>query len=291
MITFLLKKLINKPDLVLKYGNSLGDDLLCTIIANQLFLNGKKNIWVKTNYPELYYNNPYISRIVTNKNERFFNYYISKLSIPEVQPLYSNYNNLSDSDKIPDKHIIYKMCDSSRVQYPLKLSPFIFLTNKEKKVGSKYSGCIIIQSSGISSNNPMTTKEWDYNKFNDLVSKLKNKFTFVQIGANSDPLLNNVIDLRGKTNIRESASILFNAKLFIGLVGFLMHLSKAVNCKSVIIYGGREQPSQSGYIENENICTSLECSPCWIRSNCPNNMKCMSQISVEDVLNSVYKSI
>ena len=40
---------------------------------------------------------------------------------------------------------------------------------------------------------------------------------------------------------------------FVGQVGFLMHLARAVDCRAVIVYGGRETPAQSGYPCNENL--------------------------------------
>ena len=75
-----------------------------------------------------------------------------------------------------------------------------------------------------------------------------------------------------------------NSLVFIGLEGFLMHLARAVNCRSVIIYGGRIKPSQIGYVANKNLYSPVECSPCWLRNPCDHNRKCMDMITVEQVI-------
>jgi ADP-heptose:LPS heptosyltransferase len=106
----------------------------------------------------------------------------------------------------------------------------------------------------------------------------------VQLGAASDPPLANVRDLRGRTTIREAAAVLAGSRLFIGMVGFLMHLARAVGTRSVIVYGGREHPSQSGYRVNTNLFTELPCSPCWYWNRCPYDRECMRRITAADVI-------
>jgi ADP-heptose:LPS heptosyltransferase len=97
--------------------------------------------------------------------------------------------------------------------------------------------------------------------------------------------------LRGKTTIRESAAILSNSMVFVGLVGFLMHLARAVECRSVIVYGGREAPWQSGYSSNENLYTPMHCSPCWLWNRCDYDRECMNLISVEDVTAATERQV
>ena len=95
--------------------------------------------------------------------------------------------------------------------------------------------------------------------------------------------------MRGKTTIREAASLLKNAELFLGLEGFLMHLAAAVRTRAVIIYGGWISPETSGYSENENLFTKLDCSPCGYTSFCAWNKNCMNQISADYVASCVIK--
>lgn len=95
--------------------------------------------------------------------------------------------------------------------------------------------------------------------------------------------------MRGKTTLRESAAILAQSLCCVTTVGLVMHMARAVDCPSVVIYGGREHAWQSGYICNENIESFPECSPCWKWNECEYEKKCMTAISVDEVLAAVER--
>jgi ADP-heptose:LPS heptosyltransferase len=137
----------------------------------------------------------------------------------------------------------------------------------------------------------MRNKQWFPDRFQAVIDALQGEFKFVQLGSASDPPLQHVIDLRGKTNIRQSAAIMHQAQLYIGNVGFLMHLARAVECPSVIVYGGREAPWQSGYACNINLYTALPCAPCWRWNTCDFDRKCMSDITAQQVVSGVKELI
>ena len=130
----------------------------------------------------------------------------------------------------------------------------------------------------------MRNKEWYPQRFQEVCAGLTREFTVIQLGSELDPKLDGVMDLRGKTSLRQSAAILANARVFVGLVGFLMHLARAVDCRSVIVYGGRETPLQTGYTANQNLPSPVECSPCWLRNTCAYDRKCMDMITVPQVI-------
>ena len=142
----------------------------------------------------------------------------------------------------------------------------------------------------MSAIHPMITKEWLFESYQEVINNLKSNYEFIQIGSSSDPLLESTIDMRGKLKLRESASILSNSLLYIGQVGLIMHLARAVNCISVIIYGGREKPWQSGYQCNINLYTDLECSPCWSYV-CPFDRLCLRHIKPQTVVESIENVI
>ena len=75
----------------------------------------------------------------------------------------------------------------------------------------------------------------------------------------------------------------FTAAAFVGLVGFLMHLARAVDCPAVIVYGGREHPDQSGYGANRNLFSRVPCAPCWRWNSCDYNRRCMDEITAKQV--------
>jgi ADP-heptose:LPS heptosyltransferase len=101
--------------------------------------------------------------------------------------------------------------------------------------------------------------------------------------------LDDVIDLRGKTTLRQTAAIISQSDAFVATSGFLAHLARAVDCRSVIIYGGREHSYQSGYSCNENLDSYIDCAPCWQWNGCEYNRRCIMMIGPERVFNAVLK--
>jgi ADP-heptose:LPS heptosyltransferase len=57
-----------------------------------------------------------------------------------------------------------------------------------------------------------------------------------------------------------------------------MHMARAVDCPSVIVYGGRLRPDQIGYSCNENLYNAVACAPCWLDSRCDFGRVCMETI-------------
>ena len=139
----------------------------------------------------------------------------------------------------------------------------------------------------MAARHPMQNKQWYEQRFQDVVDALAGEIEFIQIGSTDDPPLQRVRDLRGATGIREAAAILYHARLYVGTVGFLMHLARAVECPGVIVFGGREAPWQSGYVCNTNIYSQVPCSPCWRSNTCDFDRRCMSNISVRDVVSAI----
>lgn len=133
----------------------------------------------------------------------------------------------------------------------------------------------------------MMNKQWYPERFQQVVNALKDRFQFVQLGAAADPLLDHVIDRRGQTGFRETAAILEQCRVFVGNAGFQMHLARAVECRSVIVYGGREAPWQSGYACNVNLYSPVACAPCWRWNTCDHNRMCMDQITAAHVIEAI----
>jgi hypothetical protein len=52
------------PESVLHFGQTPGDDLLCTAVLRELRKRGGKNIWMISKYPELFRGSGDLSRVV-----------------------------------------------------------------------------------------------------------------------------------------------------------------------------------------------------------------------------------
>src|SRR5205823_4665591 len=128
-----------KPDIVISFGISIGDDLLCTIVAEQLKKKGYRRIWMLTCFPEIFISNPHVHKVIKkdyNGNaSTVFKKYLKSIKVPFINPWYTRYNKITDQDEIPQKHIVHIMCDAANVDYPKILKPNFYLTETEKQKG------------------------------------------------------------------------------------------------------------------------------------------------------------
>lgn len=265
LISYLVR---SKVVILRKFSNGLGDNLLLSILLPYLKERYPMNkIVVETSCPELFEFNPYVDW-VTSKHLR--------TTQKHIKPKYK----ITPDTKESIYHQLMRCINIDGEAYPQ-----IFLSNSElenikSKFPSKYIVCCPVGKQTFSANR----KEWGIENFQELINIYKD-INFVQVGYTNDPLMENVIDGRYLT-IRETASLIKNSLFFIGLEGGLMHLAKAVNKKSVIIYGGAILPEISAYNENLNIYAKVSCSPC-LTSEHPlprcASMICMKKITPQYV--------
>jgi hypothetical protein len=275
------------PEVIIRFGyglgiHGLGDDLLCTAVLRELRRRRQGELWMISNHPELFGSTGDADRVFPI--DRVYDFF-SKMWGREFRTMVvlSPPNAFSLS-----KHVIAEMCAVAGITGYVTLRPYLALDDSEAAEGAWASGCIVVQSSGLGARHPVLNKEWYPERFKAVVDALRGQYEFIQIGSASDPPLAHARDLRGKSSIRESAAILHHARLYIGLEGFLMHLARAVDCPSVIVYGGRTSPSQTGYICNKNLYSDLSCAPCGRWDTCDFGRKCMAEIQPEDVVVAVH---
>ncbi len=276
-----------RPEKLIYFGVSPGDDLLCTAITHELAGRRQKKIWMMSNYPELFDGNASVARVVPVESR--YREYAGLTGGADQFVQYSEVRPELDMSVPPGRHIIAELCVSAKISGEIALRPYLYLTEAEKKNAAWARGMIAIQSGGLAAKLPMRNKQWFPERFQEVVNHLNGDYKFVQLGSPSDPPLTGVKDLRGKTSIRETASA--NCRLHIGTVGFLMHLARAVECPAVIIFGGREAPWQSGYGCNINLYSAVPCAPCWLWNRCDYNRVCMDTITARHVIQAVEQIV
>lgn len=170
------------------------------------------------------------------------------------------------------------------------------LLREEEKVGEalkfQYKKYVTIHTkSGWSS-----YKDWYDDRWETMIEELfKKGYVTVQIGHETDLLLKSAVDFRGHT-IKEAIAAIKYADIHIGVDSFTNHASSAVETPAVILFGSTS-PTGSGYEQNINIYKSLSCQPCyreykWSKDSkepCPYNKKCMDLITVDEVLENIFK--
>ena len=125
---------------------------------------------------------------------------------------------------------------------------------------------------------------------------VENGCTVVQLGTNEDEWVEGVtLDLRGKTTLREAAVVLRDASCHVGTEGGLAHLARAMQTKSVVMFG----PTSAffhGYAQNVNL-TASNCSACcWVSRDwflyCPRGLaepECMNAHKPAIIVEAVLK--
>jgi ADP-heptose:LPS heptosyltransferase len=268
------------PQRVYHGAGGIGDDLLCTTVFRELKKRGETRVAVRSNYPELFRGNPDVDVVVRKK-------------IPIIAGMTIHGLNLFQLTYfVPLKeHFLASMCRMAGIGGEVALRPYLFLRPDEMTAGRLFDRQIVIQSAGLGSTKPMKNKEWFPERFQAVADQLQSKAKLIQLGTLADPPLKGTVDLRGKTPLRKAAALLANSLVFVGQVGFLMHLARAVDCRSAIVYGGRETPATTGYTANGNLVGFTPCSPCWEENKCDYDRECMKMISVETVAAAAMEQI
>lgn len=280
-----------RPELLINaIGAGVGDDLLLTAMYHELRRRGQDSFWVTTRHPSLYEQNRDIPRVVPPLDR--YDRLLQRFGTRIVYPWYTSYHPAYDrDDPMPEQHIISIMCQKAGITGEITLRPRMMLTDAERAAGVRAPRQIAIQSAGLDAKHAMTTKNWKREGYQEVVTALGSTFDFVQVGSRNDPPLEGALDLRGRTSLRETAAVLASSQLFVGQVGFLMHLARSVDCRSVIVYGGRETPAQSGYPCNVNLYSAVACSPCWRLNSCPFDRVCLDMIDADDVIAGVEQQL
>ncbi len=156
-------------------------------------------------------------------------------------------------------------------------------------------------------NNETPFKIWDVKKWKELITLLSKEHPdkhIVLLGDDTEIEINkkleakNVVNLTGKTNLKELLSVIENACCFIGGDSGLMHTAVALNKPTFTIWGASNEKLYSynalNPIKHQIVFnTTIKCRPCsaWINANktrvknpstCPDFI-CLQELSSEIV--------
>lgn len=146
----------------------------------------------------------------------------------------------------------------------------------------------------------IATKRWPPERFGLIVEEiLKNyKVKIILAGQNKDADLlrlpdlgPNLVNLIGKTSIKQLAALLKRCSLFIGGDSGVMHVAASQHAPIIAIWGGQNKPGHWKPLTDAAIVIHKEvsCSPCGLRE-CK-SLECLNAICVEDVLAAVKEQI
>ncbi|HTI10227.1 MAG TPA: glycosyltransferase family 9 protein [Puia sp.] len=159
---------------------------------------------------------------------------------------------------------------------------------KAKNTLSAFKIPVIINITSATSVNKM----WPVKKWSELVSEMP-EYTFIQLGSPYEEKVEGAIDLRGKTDIRESMALIKYAAGFAGVESFLGHATNAFNKPGVVLFGPTSI-AVWGHDNNINLSKHLPCSNCidWVgEMKCPYGGPCMQLITVQQVKEAIHQQL
>jgi heptosyltransferase II len=145
-------------------------------------------------------------------------------------------------------------------------------------------------------------KRWPPERFAAVVDKLSQSFPLqgILLGSRADwdvaeevrkTARTELLNLAGKTNLREAIHLISRCHLFISNDSGLMHIAGALNIPTVAIFGSTNPITTSPAGNKTTIVRQdVSCSPC-LKKTCPTDFRCMKLISVEDVFVAAQKII
>ena len=215
---------------------------------------------VRTPCPHLWENNPYLTPLDEKD--------------PEVDILQCDYPLIHHSNRLP-VHFIYGFMDFLNAKLGLQIRPTEFrgdihISELEKSWYSQVCELAgedlpfwIIVAGG---KNDVTIKWWEHKRFQAVVDHFRGKILFAQVGEQTHfhPPLNGVLDLRGKTDLRQLVRLMYHAQGVLCPVTAAMHLAAAVEVKGgkpknrpcVVVAGGREPSQWEAYPHHQYIHTN-----------------------------------
>ncbi len=260
--------------LILRNSQSAGDIVMLTAAVRDLHrcYPGRFVTDVRTSCSDLWIGNPWLTKL----DERE----------PGVRALECHYPIIHKSNSAP-YHFLFGFIEYLNDELGLRIQPTehrgdVHLTAEEKEWFER-----VEESEG--SARPYwlfasggkwdyTIKWWSADRYQQVVRHFQDRIDFVQVGESHHhhPAVEGVIDLRGRTTLRQLIRLMYHAQGAVSAVSLLMHLAAAVEVKPgmpknrpcVVIGGGREPPHFTAYPHHQFIHTvgALRCCDnggCW----------------------------
>lgn len=142
-----------------------------------------------------------------------------------------------------------------------------------------------------------SAKCWPLDRFRSLALKLLEKDVFIVFFGDSGSydlvkeicrtLPKGAMNLAGVTSIRELACLIRDCDAFVTNDSGPMHIAAALGTPLVALFGSTDDAKTGPFGQSLSVINKrVACSPC-LKRVCPIDFRCMTQISVEEVVNRV----
>lgn len=242
-----------------------GDVLIASSVASAIkdkFPDCK--ITFSTNCPEVVYNNPWIDRVTEERSERLFDWYVNLDMISEYRPNTNILTSFAESIGVKQEK-----CQ-------------LFIHTEKIDVPKEY----MVVHAGKTL---WAGRNWSDIKFNTICKKIKEKnIPIICVGTETDHKTLCDLDLRGKTSIHQLAYVIKNAKFFIGIDSFPMHIAQVFDIPSVVFFGSIKPDTR--IIKNNIkpvVAEGLSCLGCHHRQTTPCPVTSVCELGVQECINNV----
>ena len=258
--------------LILRCWYSLGDITLLTAAVRDLHLGHRGQFLtdVRTPFDDLWLHNPHLT----------------PLRDDEAEVIPCDYALLEESNRAP-YHAIHSFNEHLARQLGIRIPPLLFkgdihLHPLERlwtpQVAEQIGGDLPYWIIAAGGKCDITIKWWSTDRWQAVVDHFRGRILFVQAGAEGDhhPPLRGVLDLRGRTDVRQLIRLVHHSSGVLCPVTSLMHLAAAVpvregrpqNRPCVVVAGGREPTQWEAYPHHQFLHTlgALRCCDnggCW----------------------------
>lgn len=226
---------------------------------------GRWQVDVAGTATEIWENNPHITRFGKDDDA--------------ISDIYMEYPLVHKSN---NRHIPFLaayvdyLADTLDVSIPLATNrPHLYLSDQERgwvsQIAELFGGREVpygIVNAGVKSD--FTAKQWPVEYYQSAVDATRDYIHWVQIGSleHDHPPLENVIDLRGRTNTRQLIRLVYHSRVGMGPSTFLQHIYAAWEKPYICLLGGREPVTWVNYPLQHTLHTigQLDCcrhGACW----------------------------
>lgn len=254
--------------IVIRRRAAHGDVLMAAAVAPALkkkYPDAK--IVFSTDCPEVLENNPWIDQVVAIHSERWFQLYYDLDMIYEYRP---------------DANIMTAYAEAVGVD-PKDCDLFLPSAPLDVELPENY---VVIHAGKTL----WAGRNWTTLKFDSVSNKLKAAgYKVVCVGTWSDHKTTSCdLDLRDKTTIPQLASVILNAKGFVGIDSFPMHVAQTFEVPGVCFFGAIKPETR---LVNSSIrpvvASGLSCLGCHHRKSTPCTSTSVCDVGIQDCINNV----
>jgi heptosyltransferase-2 len=193
--------------------------------------------------------------------------------------------------------------------------PYMYLTDDERGWARQFlKNKLPDENSPLVGINPGATygsaKRWPTERFAELIEKIVNKLDgrIILFGSTSEieianeisqklevqnsKLKTRILIMTGKTNLRQLAGLIAECDVFVTNDSGPMHMASALFVPVVAMFGSTDKNTTGPFGKGHKIVTrELSCAPCMERECPEGHLKCMTEITADEVFIAIKETL